>query len=135
MKLHQMTSYRITSYHIMLHLTDPLFTINQEDAALRMALELSIAAPTLPVPLPVPTTTTNTAAALTDLGSASGFMDPAFVSQLLGSVDVDQNDPLFQAALAQLNSAGASGSGASGSGDGGKDGETKNNKRKGNDGA
>jgi len=31
---------------------------------------------------------------------SSSFIDPAFVSQLLGSVD--QNDPLFQAALAQL---------------------------------
>lgn len=32
--------------------------------------------------------------------ASSSFIDPAFVSQLLGSVD--QNDPLFQAALAQL---------------------------------
>ena len=34
--------------------------------------------------------------------SEAGLMDPEFVSQLLGSVDVDLNDPLIQAALQQL---------------------------------
>ena len=118
-----------------------------------MALELSMAAPTV---TPTATTSTSTLPAtlssttgvaaggnlLGDLGSTSGFMDPAFVSQLLGSVDVDQNDPLFQAALAQLNSAGSaagssagSGSSADGNGEGEGGKESKNNKRKGNDGA
>ena len=116
-----------------------------------MALELSMAAPTI---TPTATTSTSTLPAtlssttgvganlLGDLGSTSGFMDPAFVSQLLGSVDVDQNDPLFQAALAQLNSAGSAagssaglGSSADGNGEGEGGKESKNNKRKGNDGA
>jgi hypothetical protein len=33
---------------------------------------------------------------------ASGGLDADFVNQLLGSVGVDQNDPLMQAALEQL---------------------------------
>ena len=38
-------------------------------------------------------------------GSSTGtpFLDPDFVSRLLGSVDVDPNDPLIRAALAQIN--------------------------------
>ena len=117
-----------------------------------MALELSMAAPTVTATaaataaaatLPATLSASNTGGnILGDLGSASGFMDPAFVSQLLGSVDVDQNDPLFQAALAQLNSAGSaagssagSGSSADGNGEGEGGKESKNNKRKGNDGA
>jgi hypothetical protein len=40
--------------------------------------------------------------ASTDLGAAGAFLDADFVNQLLSSVDVDQNDPLIQAALAQM---------------------------------
>jgi hypothetical protein len=31
------------------------------------------------------------------------FLDPEFVKQLLGGADFDPNDPLIQAALAQMN--------------------------------
>ena len=34
--------------------------------------------------------------------SDHAFLDPAFISELLGSVDVDQNDPMVQAALVQM---------------------------------
>lgn len=44
------------------------------------------------------TKSTNTATAVTN----NSFLDPAFINELLGSVDVDQNDPLIQAALAQM---------------------------------
>lgn len=50
----------------------------------------------------------------------SAFLDPEFVSQLLGSVDVDLNDPLIQAALQQLQSD---------SKEGEEKGEDDNNKR------
>ena len=40
--------------------------------------------------------------------SGGGVLDADFVNQLLGSVGVDQNDPLMQAALEQLGAAGAS---------------------------
>lgn len=41
------------------------------------------------------------------LAAALEGVDPSFMSQLLGSVDVDPNDPLIQAALAQLQQGGA----------------------------
>ena len=91
-----------------------------------MALELSMA----------PATSTGAAAAQptssagTDSTGGGSFLDPAFVSQLLGSVDVDQNDPLIQAALAQLQGPGA---GAGNDGKGDKDKEGENRKRKGDD--
>lgn len=90
-----------------------------------MALELSMAAPTQSTPTPTP-------AAPAD-PSAAAFLDSSFVSQLLESVDVDQNDPLFQAALAQINQAGAKGSGDDKSG--GTEDDSANRKRKGDDGA
>ena len=37
--------------------------------------------------------------------AAGGVLDADFVNQLLGSVGVDQNDPLMQAALEQLGAA------------------------------
>ena len=67
------------------------------------------------------------------------------MSQLLQSVDVDQNDPLFQAALAQINASaggagGAGGTGGAGSGGSGGDAEggteeEKNNRKRKGDGA
>ena len=42
----------------------------------------------------------------------ASFLDPSFVSQLLGSVDVDQNDPLILAALAQLGASASESSNA-----------------------
>ena len=97
-----------------------------------MALELSMAAPTSTASA----STTGPPAVATGAQSevpGSNFLDSAFVSQLLESVDVDQNDPLFQAALAQINQAGATG-GDDKSGEGAE--EDKNNrKRKGDDGA
>lgn len=67
---------------------------------------------------------------------AMAFLDPEFVNQLLGSVDVDMNDPLIQSALAQMGAAkpsgdGAVGGGASGGGAGEDDKDSK--KRKGDD--
>jgi hypothetical protein len=35
--------------------------------------------------------------------TAPAFLDADFVKQLLGSADVDPNDPMIQAALAQMN--------------------------------
>ncbi len=64
----------------------------QEEAELRRALQLSVSdsapAPATPAP----------AAAAT---ASTSFVDADFVSQLLGAAD--QDDPLIQAALAQLN--------------------------------
>lgn len=37
--------------------------------------------------------------------ATGGFLDAEFVKQLLGGVDVDPNDPLIQAALAQMGAA------------------------------
>ena len=54
----------------------------------------------------------------------AAFIDPSFVSQLLGSMDVDPNDPLIHAALAQFGGAGA----AKGPGD--SDGDERESKRK-----
>ena len=107
-----------------------------------MALELSMAAPTSTASAPTPATAsatvppaaTATAGAQAD-ASGSNFLDSAFVSQLLESVDVDQNDPLFQAALAQINQASAKEKGADEkSGEGAED-DKNNRKRKGDDGA
>ena len=94
-----------------------------------MALELSMAAPTSTV------TAAATGPPAITAGEAPGsnFLDSAFVSQLLESVDVDQNDPLFQAALAQISQAGAPG-GDDKSGEG-ADEDKNNRKRKGEDGA
>jgi hypothetical protein len=94
-----------------------------------MALELSMAAPTLPTTTPTPALIP---AAPVDPSTAA-FLDSSFVSQLLESVDVDQNDPLFQAALAQINQAGAKGPGGDKSG--GAEDDSANRKRKGDDGA
>jgi hypothetical protein len=108
-----------------------------------MALELSMAAPTSTASATAPTAaaaaTSTTPAATTAAATAaaagapdSNFLDSAFVSQLLESVDVDQNDPLFQAALAQINQAGAKGDDKSGEG---AEEDKNNRKRKGDDGA
>jgi hypothetical protein len=112
-----------------------------------MALELSMAAPTSTASAPATTpaaaaattstTPAATTAAATTAAAAAGapdsnFLDSAFVSQLLESVDVDQNDPLFQAALAQINQAGAKGDEKSGEG---AEEDKNNRKRKGDDGA
>lgn len=62
-------------------------------------------------------------------GASAGFEDPSFVNQLLESADL--NDPLVQAALAQLNA----GSGGAPTNDGskGSDDPEKSKKRKGDD--
>lgn len=107
-----------------------------------MALELSMAAPTSTASASAPTTATvpPAAAATATAGaqadaSGSNFLDSAFVSQLLESVDVDQNDPLFQAALAQINQASAKEKGADDKGGEGAEDDKNNRKRKGDDGA
>ena len=106
-----------------------------------MALELSLAAPTstasasTTAPAAAAATTSTTPASTTVAAAGapdSNFLDSAFVSQLLESVDVDQNDPLFQAALAQINQAGAKGDDKSGEG---AEEDKNNRKRKGDDGA
>jgi hypothetical protein len=96
-----------------------------------MALELSMAAPTPTLPTTT-TTPTPTSAAPAD-PAAAAFLDSSFVSQLLESVDVDQNDPLFQAALAQINQAG--GAKVPGEDKSGGEDDSANRKRKGDDGA
>jgi len=63
------------------------------DEELRQALAMSVNAEK-------GISSSSAAAPASSSSSSSSFIDPAFVSQLLGSVD--QNDPLFQAALAQL---------------------------------
>lgn len=85
-------------------------TLDEEDedeAAMRLAMELSMQAEAAAA---APSTATPVAPAVTS--ETEGFLDPAFVSQLLGAVDVDSDDPLIRAALAQIN-AGAGSSGAS----------------------
>lgn len=57
--------------------------------------------------------------------SASAFEDPSFVNQLLGTADL--NDPLVQAAIAQLNA------GADAKNNKDKDDAGKSKKRKGDD--
>lgn len=93
-----------------------------------MALELSMASS-----LPQQTPTTSTAAAASADPNSSSFLDSAFVSQLLESVDVDHNDPLFQAALAQLNEGAPKGDKKEEEGKGGEE-DKSNRKRKGDDG-
>lgn len=75
---------------------------DDEEEALRRAMELSMQdCESIPQP-------TATAPAPPAVDPAAAFLDPSFVSRLLGSVDVDQNDPLIQAALAQINAASSS---------------------------
>ena len=85
-----------------------------DEEALQMALQMSMA----------------------EAAGVGGAVDADFVNQLLGSVGVDQNDPLMQAALEQL---GASGGNAAGgedekrpnpNGDGKDDGEDGNDSKK-----
>ena len=92
---------------------------------MRIALELSMQADDTSLPLP-PFASASTLPPVPPASVASEFLDSAFVSELLGSVDVDLNDPLIQAALAQM---GAGGSGNNTTGD-----DTNNaKKRKGPD--
>ena len=98
-----------------------------------MAAPTSTASATAPAPAAAAATSTAPAAMTAAAGAPdSNFLDSAFVSQLLESVDVDQNDPLFQAALAQINQAGAKGDDKSGEG---AEEDKNNRKRKGDDGA
>ncbi len=60
----------------------------QEEAELRMALQLSVGA------------TSSSSSVAPDVVASSDFLDVDFVNQLLGSGDHD--DPLIQAALAQM---------------------------------
>lgn len=90
---------------------------DDEEEALRRAMELSMQDSEQP------------SSQDTDyVDSASAFLDPAFVSRLLGSVDVDENDPLIQAALAQIGSASSSSTGAGKAGQ--EEGARESKKRK-----
>ena len=65
----------------------PLSLLQEEAAlqeALRMSMETSAAQPSEAIETP-------------------SFLDAEFVKQLLGGVDVDPNDPMVQAALAQMS--------------------------------
>jgi len=107
-------------------------TADDEDEDLAAALQLSMAGsaattsaatPTMPPPAP--------SSAADSSSGEGGFVDPAFVSQLLGTAD--QSDPLIQSALAQLNQAPpAPGPGSGASGDDAK--EDKNSKKRKGDG-
>lgn len=78
-----------------------------EEDALRIALELSMVETTDVIPshgtgsAPVTASPTGTSS-VNEAMEALGIEDPEFLSTLLGSVDVDMNDPLILAALAQL---------------------------------
>eukprot|EP01041_Mallomonas_annulata_P003290 gene3290-6518_t len=85
----------------------PMDEEDEDDAAMRLAMEMSMHPDSDSAPAAsVTATSTSTAADGSDL-----FLDPAFVSQLLGSVDVDMNDPLIRAALAQINAGTGTGTG------------------------
>lgn len=49
-----------------------------------------------------PSTATNAAPPAPPTATPNDAISPDFLNSLLGSVDVDMNDPLIQAALAQL---------------------------------
>lgn len=66
---------------------------DDDQEAIRQALEMSL-----------DIRPTDQATAPATASNDAAFLDPEFVSQLLGSVDVDLNDPLIQAALQQLQS-------------------------------
>jgi 26S proteasome regulatory subunit N10 len=68
----------------------------EEDEALRRALELSM------VEDASSSSATSSSAPTTAAASQLAGIDPEFLNALLGSNDVDMNDPLIQAALAQL---------------------------------
>ncbi len=89
----------------------------QEEEELRRALALSVG-----------TASASGGSATGD--NDAGFVDADFVSQLLGD-NVDRDDPLLQAALAQLGR-GAADNQQGGAGGGGN--EDKSKKRKGPDG-
>lgn len=75
-------------------------TQDEEDAAMRLAMALSMQSESQSASAAsVPASAASGAAS----SSSDMFIDPAFVSQLLGSVDVDSDDPLIRAALAQIN--------------------------------
>jgi hypothetical protein len=63
-------------------------------------------------------------------GNDMAFLDPNFVNELLGSVDVDLNDPLIQAALAQLGAGGAAGGSSAGTNNGDGDSDASSNKKR-----
>ena len=85
---------------------------DDEEEAMRAALLLSMggspapdAAPTQ-TPVPAPAGNTPPPAPAAPAAPAAGaYMDGDFVNQLLGSVDVDPNDPFIAAAREQLNAA------------------------------
>jgi len=83
---------------------------DEDEAAMRLAMDLSMQAESQ-AQKQSETTTTGSGATATSAQS-DNFLDPSFVSQLLGSVDVDTEDPLIKAALAQI-SAGDTGTGTS----------------------
>jgi hypothetical protein len=56
------------------------------------------------------------------------FLDPNFVSELLGSVNVEVNDPLIQAALSQLGNANQNSANESDKSEGGDDNTGKKRK-------
>ena len=105
--------------------------------ALRLALEMSLGGGAAAASAGGAATS---AAAAAPADDSMAFLDPAFVSQLLGSVDVDISDPLIQSALAQMGAAGAAkpadGSdpgGSAGGGDGSGEGDKGSKKRKGDE--
>jgi hypothetical protein len=81
---------------------------DEEEKALRLALEMSLMSTPPDVKPQSTTNAPSTSSAATSANTAeSGVLDADFVNQLLGSVDADMNDPLILAALQQLNSSNA----------------------------
>lgn len=101
---------------------------DEDERALRLALELSLKASE---PESADSDAVNQSVAEADaLSNASGnLLDQEFVSQLLGSVDVDLNDPLIQAALQQLQESSATPSNNKRSGESKDDADQSENKK------
>ena len=109
-----------------------------EEVLMQRALELSMldagmssSSTSAAATTTAPTNPTPAAAAGTSAATGSTFLDPDFVNALLQSSDLDMNDPLIQAALAQLgNSSSSDGSGGGGTNNNNDD---ANKKRKGDE--
>ncbi|CAM9344644.1 unnamed protein product [Ectocarpus fasciculatus] len=77
---------------------------DDEEEAMRAALLLSMGDSSAPAAAPAPSASTPSPAPAA-APAAGAYMDADFVNQLLGSVDVDPNDPFIAAAREQLNAA------------------------------
>ena len=91
----------INVYFVIEHNAKDVASQEDEEEALRLAMSLSMQMDDNHTQAQ----TSQSSGVDSSGGSSTGtpFLDPDFVSRLLGSVDVDPNDPLIRAALAQIN--------------------------------